>query len=163
MVELLPHNCVVSSAYYKEKEEAIPKSKTPALSERPIAAEVRDGKLWVTLEDGRVIAAPIEWYPRLAQATSEQRAKVRLAAEGMHWEEIDEDISVAGMMCGCDGYSDSLEAVMTVQEIAEEFGLSRFTVHDAIHHDWLPARRSGKTYLIRRRDALERWGERRKP
>jgi excisionase family DNA binding protein len=144
------------------QEQTILKSKRPVLSERPVAVEVRDGKLWVMLEDGREIAAPIERYPRLAQATPEQRAKVRLTTEGMHWEEIDEDVSVAGMLCGCDGYADSLEAVMTVQEIAEEFGISRFTVHDAIRNDWLPARRSGKTYLIRRRDALERWGEKKK-
>lgn len=130
----------------------------PTLSERPTDAEVRDGKLWVTLEDGRVIAAPVDWYRRLAEATPEQLADVELTTEGMHWPTIDEDISVAGMLAGCDGYDDALIAVMTAREAADEFGISEFTVYDAIRHDWLPARRSGKTYLIRRRDAEKRWG-----
>ncbi len=130
-------------------------------SERPVKAEVRDGMLWVTLEDGRVIAAPLSWYPILESATPEQRAAVELTQEGMHWPEIDEDISVRGMMRGCDGYTGALEAVMTVKEIAETYGVSPFTVHDAIRHGWLPARRSGGTYLIRRRDAEARWGGRR--
>ncbi len=131
-----------------------------AVSERPVKAEVRDGMVWVTLEDGRAIAAPLGWYPILERATPEQRACIELTQEGIHWPEIDEDISVRGMMRGCDGFTSSLEAVMTVKEIAETYGISPFTVHDAIRHDWLPARKSGGTYLIRRHDAEARWGGR---
>lgn len=127
-------------------------------SMRPVAAEIRDGMLWVTLEGGRIIGTPLEWYPRLANATPEQQANVKLSTVGLHWEELDEDLSVRGMIRGCDGYLDSLDAVMTVQEIADEFGIHRQTVHDAMRHDWLPSRKSGGTHLIRRRDAEERWG-----
>lgn len=132
-------------------------------SERPVHAEVREGMLWVTLEDGRIIAAPVEWYPILARATPQQQANVRLTVEGMRWDEIDEDISVPGMLRSWDGTTDALEAVMTVKEAADEFGISVQAVHDALKHDWLPARKSGGTYLIRRRDAEERWGGKKSP
>jgi hypothetical protein len=128
--------------------------------ERPVGAEVREGRLWVTLADGRVIAAPLAWYPILHRATPDQQARVELSGGGMHWPEIDEDISVRGMLRGCDGFTSSLDAVLTVTEVAETYGLSPFTIHDAIRHDLLPARKSGGTYLIRRRDAEARWGNR---
>ncbi len=53
-----------------------------------------------------------------------------------------------------------LDAVMTVQEIADEFGIHRQTVYDAIERGYIPARRSGATWLVRRADAEARWGER---
>lgn len=128
-------------------------------TEKPVSAEVRDKMLWVTLEDDRVIAAPLAWYPILAHASPDQQRNIMLTGEGMHWPDLDEDISVRGMMRGCDGYMSTLDAVMTVKEIAETFNISQFTVHDAIRHDWLPARKSGGTYLIRRHDANKRWGK----
>lgn len=53
------------------------------------------------LEDGRVIVVPFFWYPKLLSATAEQRSAWRLIADGVGicWEEIDEDISVNGMLC----------------------------------------------------------------
>jgi hypothetical protein len=56
--------------------------------------------LHVQLSDGREIGVPIEWFPRLRDATREQRNKWRLIGRGVgiHWEEIDEDISVAGLL-----------------------------------------------------------------
>lgn len=56
--------------------------------------------LRVTLADGRELAVPIEWSPRLRNATPEQRAKWRFigTGQGIHWPEIDEDISVASLL-----------------------------------------------------------------
>jgi len=47
-----------------------------------------------------VIAVPLAWFPRLMNASAEQRAKVEFSARGLHWEGIDEDISVDGLLAG---------------------------------------------------------------
>jgi hypothetical protein len=64
--------------------------------------EVSDDTLSVELADGRTIAAPLAWYPRLAHATSEERQSWRLigGGRGIHWQAIDEDISVANLLAG---------------------------------------------------------------
>ena len=59
-----------------------------------------DYTMWVELTDGRTIGVPLAWFPRLLQATPAQRAQVKLSRTGLHWEEIDEDISVAGLLAG---------------------------------------------------------------
>ncbi len=56
--------------------------------------------MWVSLSDGRVIGAPLAWFPRLLRASAEQRAQVSLSPRGLHWQELDEDISVAGLLVG---------------------------------------------------------------
>ena len=75
---------------------------TSALRLDASAVDVRfdDALLRVTLADGRELAAPIEWFPRLRDATAEQRANCRLIGhgQGIHWPDIDEDISVAGLL-----------------------------------------------------------------
>lgn len=70
------------------------------MSTSPKSVRFDDNSLWVELADGRIIAAPLAWFPRLLRATAEQRAKVELSARGLHWDEIDEDISVAGLLAG---------------------------------------------------------------
>ena len=52
--------------------------------------------LYVRLEDGREVGVPLEWFPRLIKATAEQRKNWRLIGNGVgiHWEDIDEDLSV---------------------------------------------------------------------
>ena len=59
-----------------------------------------DNSMWVDLADGRVIAVPLAWFPRLMRATPEQRANVDLSPRGLHWDELDEDVSVAGLLAG---------------------------------------------------------------
>ena len=59
-----------------------------------------DDSLWVHLDDGRVIAVPLAWFPRLLAATPEQRAQFELSPRGIHWEALDEDISVDGLLAG---------------------------------------------------------------
>ncbi len=59
----------------------------------------RDDRLYVRLEDEREISVPLSWFPRLLHATREQRDAWELIGQGVgiHWEAIDEDISVAGL------------------------------------------------------------------
>jgi Protein of unknown function (DUF2442) len=59
-----------------------------------------DTELSVMLKDGRKITTPLWWYPRLLKAISKQRANYELSPFGVHWPEIDEDLSVAGMLRG---------------------------------------------------------------
>jgi len=58
--------------------------------------------LSVDLSDGRTVTVPVEWYPRLAHATTKERNKWRLIARGrgIHWPAIDEDISVVSLLLG---------------------------------------------------------------
>jgi hypothetical protein len=56
--------------------------------------------IWVDLSDGRTIGVPLAWFPRLLRATAEQRDQVRISSRGLHWEVLDEDISVAGLLAG---------------------------------------------------------------
>src|SRR5438876_7969367 len=64
--------------------------------------EVNEDTLTVDLADGRTVAAPLAWYPRLLHATVEERNSWRLIAggRGIHWSAIDEDISVANLLAG---------------------------------------------------------------
>jgi hypothetical protein len=61
---------------------------------------VTDDRLVVVLADGRELAAPLVWFPRLLEATEEQRRNWRFIGRGhgIHWPDIDEDISVAGLL-----------------------------------------------------------------
>lgn len=58
--------------------------------------------MWVELEDGRSLGIPLAWFPRLLRATPVQRSACRIGhgGFGLHWEEIDEDISVEGLLAG---------------------------------------------------------------
>jgi hypothetical protein len=74
------------------------------LSSDPVAKKVtfsRDS-MWVELADGRELGIPLEYFPRLSDATPAQRKKYRISAsgKGLHWEELDEDISVKGLLEG---------------------------------------------------------------
>lgn len=59
-----------------------------------------ENSLWVELSDARVIGVPLAWFPRLAGASPEKRDSFELSAFGIHWEELDEDISVEGLLAG---------------------------------------------------------------
>lgn len=70
----------------------------------PRARDVRvtDDELSVALADGRRISVPLEWFPRLKRATPAERAHFELlgGGTGIHWPEVDEDLSVAGLLQG---------------------------------------------------------------
>ncbi|MGO9702788.1 MAG: DUF2442 domain-containing protein [Xanthobacteraceae bacterium] len=67
---------------------------------KPRAVEFTTSELVVTLADGRKIATPIDWYPRLQHASAAQRANFEIMLLGIHWPDIDEDLSIAGMLKG---------------------------------------------------------------
>ena len=59
-----------------------------------------DHTMWVDLTDGRTLGVPLAWFPRLLNATPSQRSDVEISRTGLHWEAIDEDISIAGLLAG---------------------------------------------------------------
>jgi Protein of unknown function (DUF2442) len=63
---------------------------------------VTDQELTVALMDGRKISAPLSWYPRLARATPAQRERWEVCGGGfgIHWPEVDEDLSTEGLLAG---------------------------------------------------------------
>ena len=67
---------------------------------RPSSVAFTATELVVTLADGRRIATPLDWYPRLKSATAAQRQNFEIMAMGVHWPDIDEDLGVAGMLKG---------------------------------------------------------------
>lgn len=75
-------------------------------AELPLAyaqnVNVTEETLTVELSDGRVISVPLSWYPRLVHATPEERNNCRLIGhgEGIHWPDLDEDISVENVIFG---------------------------------------------------------------
>ena len=79
-------------------------SAIPVEAAEPLASEVfvSEDELIVHLVDGRKISVPLFWFPRLLHRSKEQRNRFELIGEGegIHWEELDEDISVAGLLRG---------------------------------------------------------------
>jgi uncharacterized protein DUF2442 len=69
---------------------------------RVLNVSVTDDTLSVDLEDGRTIAIPIGWYPRLAHGAPAERANFQIsgAGYGLHWPDLDEDIGVEGLLLG---------------------------------------------------------------
>jgi len=59
-----------------------------------------DNSMWVDLSDGRIIGVPLAWFPRLLHATPKQLQAFELSPCGIHWDELDEDISFAGLLEG---------------------------------------------------------------
>ncbi|MDQ0324705.1 hypothetical protein J2R99_000554 [Rhodopseudomonas julia] len=66
------------------------------------ATDVRfdDAQMWVALSDGRMIGVPLAWFPRLLNASTEERQEVEISPFGLHWDALDEDISVEGLLAG---------------------------------------------------------------
>jgi hypothetical protein len=74
----------------------------PKAGERVLDVHVTEDAISVDLYDGRTITAPLAWFPRLLHATPEQRANWRVAGAGygIHWPDIDEDLSTQGLLQG---------------------------------------------------------------
>ena len=73
-----------------------------AADERVAGVEIDEDELSVRLMDGRTISVPLAWYPRLSQATAAQRNNWQIigGGYGIHWEDIDEDLSTEGLLRG---------------------------------------------------------------
>jgi len=74
------------------------------LAHEPLATSVvfDDENMWVRLSDGRQLGVPLAYFPRLGKASSEQRDNYLISGggTGLHWEELDEDISVRALLAG---------------------------------------------------------------
>lgn len=75
-------------------------SSTPRLDARVVAVDCTEDELRVKLADGRTIAAPLQWFPRLQRATPEQRRSWQPIGRGIgiHWDAVDEDVSIRGLL-----------------------------------------------------------------
>lgn len=69
-------------------------------SVQAIKIEFDDVQMWVHLDDGRIVGVPLAWYPRLLHGSPEERVQVWISPSGLHWDELDEDISIAGILAG---------------------------------------------------------------
>ncbi|WP_395826175.1 DUF2442 domain-containing protein [Elstera sp.] len=70
------------------------------MSISPKALRFDADTMWVELTDGRTVGVPLAWFPRLLHGSPEQRENYELSRLGMHWEALDEDISVEGILAG---------------------------------------------------------------
>lgn len=66
----------------------------------PIGVSVTDDTLSVDLADGRTIAVPVDWFPRLRHGLAKERENFELSFGGIHWPDLDEDISIEGLLNG---------------------------------------------------------------
>jgi Protein of unknown function (DUF2442) len=67
------------------------------------SVEFDDAMMRVQFTDGRVLGVPLAWFPVLRDATPEQRARCEIGGGGgLHWPDLDEDLSIAGLMAGVD-------------------------------------------------------------
>ena len=71
-----------------------------SISPEATKVEFDDNRMWVHLDDGRTIGVPLAWYPRLLHGSPADRAKAWISPSGIHWDELDEDISIAGILAG---------------------------------------------------------------
>lgn len=69
---------------------------------RIVRVEVDDRHLTAHLDDGRILLVPLEWFPRLSHGSPDERARYQLSGSGrgVHWPDLDEDISVEGLLAG---------------------------------------------------------------
>ena len=70
------------------------------ISTSPKAVRFDAHTMWVDLSDGRTLGVPLAWFPRLLHAKPVERKRVELSRNGLHWEALDEDISIAGLLAG---------------------------------------------------------------
>ncbi len=59
-----------------------------------------DDNMWVELSDGRTLGIPLAWFPRLLHASPQQREGCEIIHDGLHWDALDEDISISGLLAG---------------------------------------------------------------
>ena len=66
----------------------------------PRAVRFDTDTMWVDLNDGRTLGVPLAWFPPLLRAGAAQRQAAELSPGGLHWESLDEDVSVEGLLAG---------------------------------------------------------------
>ena len=73
----------------------------------PTKVAFDDDSMWVSLADGRTIGVPLAWYPRILNGTAEARTDVFLSPGGLHWDTLDEDISIETIIAGRGEHTDT--------------------------------------------------------
>jgi hypothetical protein len=69
-------------------------------SARATSVTFDDDNMWVALADGRTLGVPLAWFPRLLRATRKEREACRISRRGLHWESLNEDVSITGLLAG---------------------------------------------------------------
>ena len=84
----------------------------PSPGERVRDVRFTDDTLAVDLEDGRTIIVPLAWYPRLLDATMEQRTRWKIAGAGygIHWPDLDEDLGTEGLLRGAPAAAETFQS-----------------------------------------------------
>jgi DNA-binding CsgD family transcriptional regulator len=131
-----------------------------AADERVLGVEFTDDALSVSLRDGRIITVPLVWYPRLLDATPAQRKNWKIAGGGygLHWPDLDEDLSTEGLLRGAPAPKRTRSVVecrridlserelqmlkllaegSTEGEIAAQLGLSKHTIRTRLERMFL--------------------------
>jgi hypothetical protein len=67
---------------------------------KPVDLKIRDGYIWVTVKDGRIVAAPLHWYDWLEHATPEQQAKFQLGSFSIVWPDLEDGIDMEALLIG---------------------------------------------------------------
>jgi Protein of unknown function (DUF2442) len=80
------------------------------ISPSPTSVRFDDCTMWVDLSDGRTLGMPLAYYPRLLGAPTELLEEVELSPSGLHWDTLDEDLSIAGMLAGLGAHTDRRHA-----------------------------------------------------
>ena len=72
------------------------------MSENRLRVHLYLGSILLELDDGRPLGVPLAWFPRLMRASAEQREKYRIghSDNGLHWDDLDEDISIEALLMG---------------------------------------------------------------
>lgn len=117
---------------------------------RIVEAEVNEDEVTTQLEDGRAVTTPLEWYPRLAFGTTEERQNFEITGRGrgLYWPLLDEDLSVEGMLSGTPsaegaqslkGWKEALKERRRLREEGEEpppWGTGKYRIpYDAFLKD----------------------------
>jgi hypothetical protein len=68
------------------------------LIDTPASAKHSNGRITVLMESGREFSFPCDAYPRLANATDAERSTIELSPMGLHWPDLDEDLSISGLL-----------------------------------------------------------------
>ncbi len=70
------------------------------ISPRAVEVNFDTDQMWVRLDDGRVLGVPLAWFPRLRNGSMDELLAVEISPTGLHWDALDEDISIAGLLAG---------------------------------------------------------------
>ena len=81
--------------------------------------------MWVDLTDGRTLRVPLAWFPRLLEASPAERNRFELSRNGLHWERLDEDISVAGLLAGRGDITKRMEPAVSTKQAVREVALGK--------------------------------------